>query len=89
MVFFLCVNVQIKYEDGDEENLILSNEKIRFHVSREELKQLNLSSCNISDYDAEELLALAASLDNCQDFEPGEVVWAKLTGLCSIQLNCF
>ncbi|XP_028759661.1 histone-lysine N-methyltransferase ATX2 [Neltuma alba] len=70
----------VKYEDGDEENLILSNEKIRFHVSREELKQLNLSSCNISDYDAEELLALAASLDNCQEFEPGEVVWAKLTG---------
>ncbi|KAF7837087.1 histone-lysine N-methyltransferase ATX2-like [Senna tora] len=71
---------QVKYEDGDEENLILSSEKIRFHVSRGELKQLNLSSCDISDYDAEELLALAASLDNCQEFEPGEVVWAKLTG---------
>lgn len=81
--------MQVKYEDGDDENLILSSEKIRFHVSREELRQLNLSSCDISDYDAEELLALAASLDNCQDFEPGEVVWAKLTGFCFFYFNFF
>ncbi|KAG4937609.1 hypothetical protein JHK85_052528 [Glycine max] len=35
---------------------------------------------NVSDYDVEEMLALAASLDDCQDFEPGDIIWAKLTG---------
>jgi len=81
--------VQVKYDDGDEENLILSNENIRFHVSRDEVKHLNLNLAkvrdnNVSDYDVEEMLAMAASLDDCQDFEPGDIIWAKLTGLCSI-----
>ncbi|XP_020218632.1 histone-lysine N-methyltransferase ATX2 [Cajanus cajan] len=75
----------VKYDDGDEENLILSNENIRFHVSRDEMKHLKLSFAkvrdnNVSDYDVEEMLALAASLDDCQDFEPGDIIWAKLTG---------
>ncbi|KAJ1435470.1 Zinc finger, PHD-type [Sesbania bispinosa] len=75
----------IKYDDGDEENLILSNENIKFHVSRDEMKHLKLSyakvrDSNVSDYDIEEMLALAASLDDCQDFEAGDIIWAKLTG---------
>lgn len=57
------------------------------------MKHLKLSfakvrDSNVPDYDIEEMLALAASLDDCQDFEPGDIVWAKLTGLCSI-LFCF
>ncbi|KAK7374756.1 hypothetical protein VNO80_08193 [Phaseolus coccineus] len=75
----------VKYDDGDEENLILSNENIRFHVSRDEVKHLKLNFAkvrdnNVSDYDVEEMLAMAASLDDCQDFEPGDIIWAKLTG---------
>lgn len=81
--------MQVKYDDGDEENLILSNENVKYHVSRDDMKRLKLSyakvrDSNVSDYDVEEMLALAASLDDCQDFEPGDIVWAKLTGLCSI-----
>lgn len=80
--------MQVKYDDGDEENLILSKENVKFHVSRDEMKRLNLSyakvrDSNVSDYDVEEMLALAASFNDCQDFEPGDIVWAKLTGLCS------
>ncbi|OIW17292.1 hypothetical protein TanjilG_22404 [Lupinus angustifolius] len=75
----------VKYDDGDEENLILSKENVKFHVSHDDVKHLNLSyakvrDSNVSDYDIEEMLALAASLDDCQDFEPGDIVWAKLTG---------
>ncbi|KAH1156541.1 hypothetical protein GYH30_051373 [Glycine max] len=75
----------VKYDDGDEESLILANENIRFHVSRDEMKHLKLNFAkvrdnNVSDYDVEEMLALAASLDDCQDFEPGDIIWAKLTG---------
>ncbi|KAE9595226.1 putative histone-lysine N-methyltransferase [Lupinus albus] len=75
----------VKYDDGDEENLTLSKENVKFHVSRDEVKRLNLSYSKVrenivSDYDVEEMLALAASLDDCQNFEPGDIVWAKLTG---------
>lgn len=85
--------MQIKYDDGEEENLILSNENIKYHVSRDDMKRLKLSYAkvrdnNVSDYDVEEMLAMAASLDDCQDFEPGDIVWAKLTGLCSILFSC-
>lgn len=90
---FINEYVQIKYDDGEEENLILSNENIKYHVSRDDMKRLKLSYAkvrdnNVSDYDVEEMLAMAASLDDCQDFEPGDIVWAKLTGLCSILFSC-
>ncbi|CAL5191354.1 unnamed protein product [Lathyrus oleraceus] len=75
----------IEYDDGDEENLTLSNENIKYHVSRKDMERLKLSyakvrDSNVSDYDVEEMLALAASMDDCQDFEPGDIIWAKLTG---------
>ncbi|KAL1323025.1 hypothetical protein HN51_068043 [Arachis hypogaea] len=75
----------VKYDDGEEENLILSNENVKFHISREEMKRLNLNygkvrDSNVSDCDVEEMLAMAASLNDCQQFEPGDIVWAKLTG---------
>lgn len=90
---FINNYMQVKYDDGDEESLILANENIRFHVSRDELKHLKLNFAkvrdnNVSDYNVEEMLALAASLDDCQDFEPGDIIWAKLTGLCSILFCC-
>ncbi|KAJ7979107.1 Histone-lysine N-methyltransferase [Quillaja saponaria] len=75
---------QVKYGDGDEEDLILSNEKLKFYMSNEEMQQLNLS-CSIKSLDSDtsdynEMLVLAASLDDCQEIEPGDIIWAKLTG---------
>lgn len=90
---FINKLLQIEYDDGDEENLTLSNENIKYHVSRKDMERLKLSyakvrDSNVSDYDVEEMLALAASMDDCQDFEPGDIIWAKLTGLCSILFSC-
>ncbi|KAJ8774382.1 hypothetical protein K2173_011631 [Erythroxylum novogranatense] len=74
----------VKYEDGDEEDLGLLDEKIKFFLSHEEMVNLNLKfnmTCTDADsnnYD--EMVALAASLDDCQDLEPGDIIWAKLTG---------
>ncbi|BBG93501.1 trithorax-like protein 2 [Prunus dulcis] len=75
---------QVEYEDGDEEDLILSNERIKFYISREEMESLNLSyslkSMDNDVYDYNEMVVLAASLDDCQELEPGDIIWAKLTG---------
>lgn len=76
--------MQVKYDDGEAEDLMLSDEKIKFFVSPDEMEQLKLS-CGISsvdceDYDYNEMVVLAASLDDCQELEPGDIVWAKLTG---------
>ncbi|KAI4334802.1 hypothetical protein L6164_013511 [Bauhinia variegata] len=74
----------VKYKDGDEEDLNISSEKIKFHVSREDMQHLNLrygpkgSESDVSDYN--EMLVLAASLDDDQEIEPGDLIWAKLTG---------
>ncbi|KAJ6403891.1 hypothetical protein OIU84_012148 [Salix udensis] len=74
----------IEYEDGDKEDLILSNEKVMFFISGEEMERLNLSVCvQSTDVDRNyynEMVVLAASLDDCQDLEPGDIIWAKLTG---------
>lgn len=77
--------MQVKYEDGDEEDLILSNEKIKFYISQEEIERLKLSvsSNNIDNdgYDYNEMVVLAATLDGCQEPESGDIIWAKLTGV--------
>ncbi|CAA0819888.1 Histone-lysine N-methyltransferase ATX2 [Striga hermonthica] len=74
----------VKYEDEEEENLILSNERIKFHVSFEDTQRLKLKSHNkkpdSDGIDVNEMMALAASLDDCQEIETGDVIWAKLTG---------
>ncbi|KAG5231903.1 histone-lysine N-methyltransferase [Salix suchowensis] len=74
----------IEYEDGDKEDLVLSKEKVKFFISREEMERLNLIVCVKSTdgdgYDYNEMVVLAASLDDCQDLEPGDIIWAKLTG---------
>lgn len=60
------------------------NEKIKFHVSPEEMECLDLKfgapNADNNDLNYDEMLALAASSD-CQDLEPGDLVWAKLTGM--------
>lgn len=74
----------VEYEDGDEELVILSKERIKFHVSPEEIKCLRLT-CDLhcsetDDLDVNEMIVLAANLDDCHDIEPGDIIWAKLTG---------
>ncbi|XP_024961798.1 histone-lysine N-methyltransferase ATX2-like isoform X2 [Cynara cardunculus var. scolymus] len=74
----------VEYEDGDEERVILSKERIKFHVSPEEIKCLRLT-CDLhcsdtDDLDVNEMIVLAANLDDCHDIEPGDIIWAKLTG---------
>lgn len=58
---------------------------IRFWVSREEMELLHLKLCSndvtIGGRDYDEMVVLAATLEGCQDFEPGDIVWAKLAGL--------
>ncbi|KAI3814266.1 hypothetical protein L1987_19016 [Smallanthus sonchifolius] len=74
----------VEYEDGDEELVILSKERIKFHVSPEEINCLKLA-CDLhcsetDDLDVNEMIILAANLDDCHDIEPGDIIWAKLTG---------
>lgn len=77
--------MQLKYEDGEEENLIIRNERIKFYVSCEEMQNLELNfrdKCSEADeIELNEMMILAASLDQCQETETGDVIWAKLTGL--------
>ncbi|KAE8718349.1 Histone-lysine N-methyltransferase ATX1 [Hibiscus syriacus] len=74
----------VEYKDGDKEDLMLSNEKLKFNVSHEEMERLKLTfsvnSTNNGCYDYDEMVALASSQDDCQELEPGDVIWAKLTG---------
>ncbi|KAL8136520.1 hypothetical protein V2J09_002521 [Rumex salicifolius] len=74
----------VKYDDGEEEDLMLSREKVKFYISNEQMLQLNLKPHDKSrggnELDYSELLVLAASLDESRDHEPGDIIWAKLTG---------
>lgn len=52
------------------------------------MQDLNLKYCT-SDvekkaYNYDEMLALAASYDDCYDFEVGDIVWAKLSGILCV-----
>nr|XP_033514746.1 histone-lysine N-methyltransferase ATX2-like isoform X3 [Nicotiana tomentosiformis] len=74
----------VKYVDGDEEHLLLSNERVKFSVSLEEISRLKLRSSDTSPetdgIDVDEMVVLAATLDDCEALEPGDIIWAKLTG---------
>ncbi|XP_009802433.1 histone-lysine N-methyltransferase ATX2-like [Nicotiana sylvestris] len=74
----------VKYVDGDEEHLLLSNERVKFSVSLEEMSRLKLRSSDTSPetdgIDVDEMVVLAATLDDCEALEPGDIIWAKLTG---------
>lgn len=74
----------VEYEDGDDEWLNLSKERIKFNVSPDEIKSLELT-CDLhcsetDDLDVNEMIVLAANLDDCHDIEPGDIIWAKITG---------
>ncbi|CAK9167735.1 unnamed protein product [Ilex paraguariensis] len=74
----------IEYEDGDEEKLILANERIKFYLAAEDMQRLKLSySLKGSEADGlavNEMVALAASLDDFHELEAGDIIWAKITG---------
>ncbi|XP_021308614.1 histone-lysine N-methyltransferase TRX1 isoform X3 [Sorghum bicolor] len=72
----------VKYDDGEAEDLSLADERIKFSISSEEMKSLNLKF-GISNQDKkghDELLALAVSFHDYQGLDPGDLVWAKITG---------
>ncbi|GKD64196.1 histone-lysine N-methyltransferase ATX2-like protein isoform X1, partial [Tanacetum coccineum] len=74
----------VEYEDGDEELVTLSKERIKFHVSLKEMKCLRLT-CDLhcsetDDLDVNKMIVLTANLDDCHDIELGDIIWAKLTG---------
>jgi len=63
-------------------DLSLADERIKFSISSEEMKSMNLS-IGISNQDKkghDELLALAVSFHDYQGLDPGDLVWAKITG---------
>lgn len=72
---------QIKYADGEEENLILLKESVKFKISCEEMQRLKLTTVKKEGLDYDEMLALAVAFGDCQELELGDIVWAKLTGL--------
>lgn len=78
--------MQVKYEDGENENLVLSNERIKFYLSLEDMRNLKLKfrdkSSEPDGIDVNELMVLAANLDDCQEkIATGDIIWAKLTGI--------
>ncbi|CAG7867523.1 unnamed protein product [Brassica rapa] len=74
----------VKYGDGDVEELALRREMIRYFISREEMERLDLkfgsNDVAVGGQDYDEMVVLAASFEGCQDFEPRDIIWAKLTG---------
>lgn len=76
--------MQVSYEDGDEEDIIMSNESIKFYISRDEMLRLNLSyKIGTPDSDGlefNEMVALAASFDECHELALGDIIWAKIAG---------
>lgn len=72
----------VRYDDGEAEDLILADERIKFSISSEEMKSLSLK-LGISNQDKkghDELLALAVSFHDYQGLDPDDLVWAKITG---------
>lgn len=78
----------VNYIDGQNEWLLLVEEKLKLFVSGEEMQKLHLKNkeqmrinemMNNLDYD--EMAALAATMDDYQG-EPGhgDLIWAKITG---------
>ncbi|CAM0950725.1 unnamed protein product [Alopecurus aequalis] len=72
----------VKYDDGEAEDLTLANERIKFSITSDEMKCLNLKfgTFNPDKKGYDELLALAVSFHDYQGLDPGDLVWAKITG---------
>jgi hypothetical protein len=73
----------VKYKDGEKETINISQERMKFNISAAEMGQLNLKcgSTNLEKNLHNELIGLAMSFHDCQDLDPGDVVWAKVTGM--------
>ncbi|XP_052172475.1 histone-lysine N-methyltransferase ATX2 isoform X2 [Diospyros lotus] len=78
------VQHQVVYDDGDKENIILSNERIEFCVSHNQMQSLNLScstkASNADGHSFSEMVVMAATLGDSNDFGTGDIIWAKITG---------
>ncbi|KAL1801903.1 hypothetical protein ACET3Z_030550 [Daucus carota] len=75
----------VKYNDGVEEHLCLSFERILFYVSPEEIQQRKLCCVqhpDVDSHDIDNMVSLAASLNHCSRVDPipGDMIWAKVTG---------
>lgn len=72
----------VKYDDGEAEDLTLADERIKFFISSDEMKCLNLKFgiSNLGKKGYDELIALAVSFHDYQGLDPGDLVWAKITG---------
>ncbi|KAM0907328.1 hypothetical protein ACQ4PT_016201 [Festuca glaucescens] len=72
----------VKYDDDEAEDLTLADERMKFFISSEEMKCLNLKFgiSNLDKKGYDELLALAVSFHDYQGLDPGDLVWAKITG---------
>ncbi|KAF7132953.1 hypothetical protein RHSIM_Rhsim09G0037300 [Rhododendron simsii] len=81
----IIVGMQVSYEDGDEEDVNIRSERIKFYISRDEMRRLNLSyKIGTSDTDGlefSEMVVLAASFDDCHELGLGDIIWAKIAGL--------
>ena len=76
--WYLKLNeLYVKYED-----ITLANERIKFSISSEEMKFLNLKfgTSNLDKKGYDELLALAVSFHDYQGLDPDDLLWAKITG---------
>ena len=81
--WYLKLNeLQVKYDDGEAEDLTLANERIQFSISSEEMKCLNLKfgTSNLDKKGYDELLALAVSFHDYQGLDPDDLLWAKIIG---------
>ncbi|KAG5531010.1 hypothetical protein RHGRI_025834 [Rhododendron griersonianum] len=81
---WMMIGMQVSYEDGDEEDINIRSEHIKFYISRDEMRQLNLSyKIGTSDTDGlefSEMVVLAASFDDCHELGLGDIIWAKIAG---------
>ncbi|KAF3791741.1 Histone-lysine N-methyltransferase [Nymphaea thermarum] len=71
----------IRYEDGDDEWTSLYGQKIKFHLSKDEMRQKNLKCWDPErglDYD--DIIMLAASFYDNEELEHGDVIWAEIMG---------
>lgn len=65
----------------------ISEERVKFNISPSEMLRLNLKcgSTNLEKNLHNELIGLAMNFHDCQDLDPGDVVWAKITGIFELQ----
>lgn len=75
--------MQVHYDDGDNEDLNLSKELIKLHLSDAEMTTQNLVEISeLKKLDFHELAALATVFEDFEeDFCHGELVWAKIKGI--------